>query len=191
MKDGRLNAKESMAERADIPDGPGPSALERVVRIVCLGGAALAAFAVLITLAATCYSVFMRYVVGTPVTWIDELSGYLVVAIVMFGAAEALRRDDHIQVDLLTSRLTGRPLTAMHILWMLLVIVFTAVLLFSAWRAVAFSYNFGLYSDGYLEMPLWKPQSLLVVGSALILLASLAKISRALRAATVNESKRS
>ena len=191
MKDDRLNAEESMAERANIPDGPGPSAFERVVRALCLGGAALAAFAVLITLAATCYSVFMRYVVGTPVTWIDELSGYLVVAIVMFGAAEALRRDDHIQVDLLTSRLTGRSLEVMRVLWMLLVIVFTAVLLFSAWRAVAFSYNFGLYSDGYLEMPLWKPQSLLVVGSALILLASLAKISRALRAATANESRRS
>lgn len=190
MKDERSEARLSKAEETNDPGGSGRNRFERAVRSLCLGGAAVAALAVLITLGATGYSVFMRYVLGAPITWIDELSGYLVVAIVMFGAAEALRRDDHIQVDLLTSRLTGRALEEMRVLWMLLVIMFTAVLLFSAWRAVIFSYNFGMYSDGYLEMPLWKPQSFLVVGSVLMVLAAFAKIGRALRAGPANESKR-
>ena len=43
-----------------------------------------------------------------PLTWGDEMLGYLLVATVMAGAAEALRRGDHIAIDLVTSRLTGR-----------------------------------------------------------------------------------
>ena len=158
-----------------------PNIIERWDRRLCIGGAAVAALSVLITLVATGYSVIMRYALGKPITWIDELSGYLVVAIVMFGAAEALRKDDHIQVDLLTAALKGYWQASMAVLWMLMVIAFTVVLLVSAWRAVTFSYDFGMYSEGYLEMPMWIPQSLLIVGSILMLLAATAKISRAIR----------
>lgn len=180
MESGDREARKRAADK-NGDGGPGGNPFEKAVRVLCLGGAAVAAVSVLITLGVTGYSIFMRYVLGTPINWTDELSGYLVVAIVMFGAAEALRRGDHVQVDLLTSRLTGRALAAMRILWMLMVIAFMAVLLLSAWRAAAFSHGFGLYSDGYLEMPMWQPQSLLIVGSVLVLLAAAARIGQALR----------
>ena len=155
--------------------------IERWNRRLCLGGAVIAALSVLTTLVATGYSVFMRYVLGKPITWIDELSGYLVVAIVMFGAAEALRKDDHIQVDLLTANASGYLRALLQVVWMLMVIAFTLVLLISAWGTVTFSYDFGMYSEGYMEMPMWIPQSLLIVGSILMLLAAIAKISMAIR----------
>ena len=158
---------------------------------MCIGGAAIATLCVLITLITTGYSVFLRYALGKPITWIDELSGYLVVAIVMFGAAEALRRDDHIQVDIVTARLRGRALACMRVVWMAMVIAFTAVLLISAWGTVTFSRDFGLYSDGYMEMPMWIPQSLLIVGSVLLLLAAIAKISWAIRSFIASSDDRS
>ncbi len=180
MEAGAPETREHVAGDAG-DDGPGGNPFDRVVGMLCVGGAAVAAIAVLITVGVTGYGIFMRYVLGTPINWTDELSGYLVIAIVMFGAAEALRRGDHVQVDLLTSRLSGRALGAMRVLWMAIVIVFMTVLLVSAWRAVGFSYDFGLYSVGYLETPMWLPQSLLVAGSVLVLLAAIAGIGRALR----------
>ena len=61
-----------------------------------------------LTLGVTAFSVFRRYVLGSPLTWTDELSGFLVVAIVMLGAAEVLRRGEHVSVDILSERAIGR-----------------------------------------------------------------------------------
>ena len=61
----------------------------------------------------------------------------------------------------------------------------------SAWRTVGFSYGFGLYSDGYLEMPMWQPQSLLIVGSVLVLLAAIARIGQVLRGGPADGDERS
>ena len=47
------------------------SGVERVVRLVTLAGAGVAAFMVLIVFSMVSYSVFMRYVLGTPVTFTD------------------------------------------------------------------------------------------------------------------------
>ena len=49
------------------------------------------------------FAIFQRYFLNTPLKWGDEMLGYLLVAIVMSGMAEALRRGDHVAIDLLTS----------------------------------------------------------------------------------------
>ena len=72
------------------------------------------------------YSVLMRYLFNHPQTWTDELSGYLLVLIVMMGLAEALRRGDHIGVDLLTSRLSEKGRRLIEIWGMLAVIVISS-----------------------------------------------------------------
>jgi C4-dicarboxylate transporter DctQ subunit len=159
---------------------PETGTFERAIAYLAHAGAAVAAVAVLVSLATTSYGVFMRYVLGTPVTWVDELAGYLVVAIVMFGAAEALRRGDHIRVDLLTSRLSGIWLKIMRLVWGGFVIALMGALTISGWVAVTFSYDFGMYSEGYLEMPMWIPQSMLIIGAVLTILTALARIGAAL-----------
>lgn len=99
-----------MSSPADETGGakPAPSALDRTIGAVTWTAAAAGAGVVLLMMSLVGYSVVNRYLLGTPVTWIDELSGYLVVALVMLGAAESLRRGDHIAVDLITSRLGAR-----------------------------------------------------------------------------------
>ena len=65
--------------------------------------AAIGAGVVILMMLVVAYSVINRYILNTPITWTDELSGYLVVALVMLGAADALRQGDHISVDLISS----------------------------------------------------------------------------------------
>lgn len=161
--------------------GPPPSPLERAVAAVALAGAGLAALLVLAMLAITSYGVVMRYVLDAPVTWSDELAGYLVVAMVMLGTADALLRGEHISVDLLTDRLRGRARTALAVWGMACVLALAGALGYAGLLTVGFSYDFGMYSEGYLEAPLWIPQCFLLVGAALLALAAAARILGLLR----------
>mgnify|MGYP000535431879 CR=1 FL=1 len=133
---------------------------------------AVGALLVLITVALVTYSVIMRYLLNTPQTWTDELVGYFLVAIVMLGVAESLRRGDHIGVDLLTDRLPGWGRKAMELWGMVAVIAVALAMVYSSYLMVAFSYQVELYSDGYVEAPLWIPQSALLIGYGLLALSA-------------------
>jgi len=138
-----------------------------------------AAITVVMTLSIT-YSVVLRYVLNTPQVWTDELLGFLLVALVMFGLGETVRRGDHISVDLITARLGRRGQVAARVWGLVAMIVVAAVLLQRSWDMVAFSHRVGLLSDGYLAMPMWIPQSSLFIGFSLMILASVNQLLRLL-----------
>lgn len=167
-----MNLDHELVEEAEIAS----SFFTKFVGFLARLAGGLSAVLVVATLSITGYSVFQRYVLGTPLTWTDELSGFLVVAIVMLGAAEALRRGDHISVDLLSEKATGFKKTMLQFWTYLSTAMVAAVLFISGWGAVTFSWNIGVYSDGYLEAPLWIPQSFLLIGSGLLFLLSVARL---------------
>jgi len=160
---------------AQISPSSEPSLLSRAVGWLAYAASIFSAVLVVLTLAVTGFSVFRRYVLGRPLTWSDELSGFLVVAIVMLGAAEVLRRGEHVSVDVLTERASGRKRTLLDFWSNLSVAIVSAVLFVSAWDAVQFSRMIGVYSDGYLEAPLWIPQSFLLAGAGLLFLMAAAR----------------
>lgn len=166
----KMNAENGEGEETS------PSLPSRIVGSFAFFAAALSAILVVFTLAITGYSVVQRYFFGTPVTWTDELSGFLVVGIVMLGAAETLRRGEHISVDLISSKATGAFKKVVDI-WGYASTAFVAGVLFiSGWVAVEFSWTIGVYSDGYLEAPLWIPQSFLLIGGGLLFLVALTRV---------------
>jgi TRAP-type C4-dicarboxylate transport system permease small subunit len=131
-------------------------------------------------LGVTCYAIVQRYVLGTPLLWGDELIGYVLVAIVMLGAAEALRKGDHISMDLLTAR-AGRRLQRVLGVWSnLAVVAFSVVLGWSTWASIRFAIDFGSYAIGYIEIATWIPQLPMLLGSVLLGLAALARIAELL-----------
>lgn len=169
-----------MALREDESgEGGAPSPrLQAVAAMMSRIGAAIGVVLIAVVLIGTAVSVFSRYVLARPLLGVDEGTGFLVVAIVMFGAAEALRRDDHIRIDLLLHA-AGPRLRRLLELWSHAgVLAFAVLLLATAWHTVTFSRGFGAYSDGYLALPLWIPQSALLVGAALLGLQALAGLIR-------------
>jgi TRAP-type C4-dicarboxylate transport system permease small subunit len=152
------------------------SGVERVVRLVTLAGAGVAAFMVLIVFSMVSYSVFMRYVLGTPVTFTDELNGFVVVAMVALGAGEVLLRGEHFGVDLLTAHASPRIQWLVDIWGMTGVILVASAILYSAVIMVRFSFDFEVYSDGYLGVQMWIPQGFLLIGMAILILAAVARI---------------
>ena len=80
-----------MSERNTIPaEAQKASALLRAVEALVRLGGALATLMILAIFGLVCVAVANRYILGAPIQWADELIGYLLVATIMLGAAEAL-----------------------------------------------------------------------------------------------------
>ena len=124
------------------------------------------------------FAIFQRYFLNTPLKWGDEMLGYLLVAIVMSGVAEALRRGDHVAIDLLTSFFGIKVRALLTYLSYSAVLAFAMIFGISADEVVRFSYGFGSFSPGYLEAPMWIPQSTMIAGSVLLGLGALAGLIR-------------
>ena len=160
---------------------PAPSFFVSAVTGLSAAAARIAAILVIGMLAIIGYGVVERYVLGTPVTWTDELTGYLVVVIVMFGAADTLLRGEHISVDLLTAERRGITKKVIGIWGDIAVILVAVTLLIATKATLSYSYNFKILSNGYLEVPMWIPQSSMLIGGVLLLLAAVIRIITRLR----------
>ncbi len=137
---------------------------------------ALSTLTALMILVLVMYAVVQRYILNTPLKWGDEMLGYLLVAFVMMGAAEAYRHGDHIAIDLLSQRVGRRPRLLLDVFSDLCVIGFALVLGHSTWQSISFAISFGSYSPGYLEVATWIPQVPMMIGAVLLGLVAAARL---------------
>jgi len=126
-------------------------------------------------------AVTRRYLFNSPLQWNDEMIGYLLVTLVMLGSAEALRRGDHIAIDLISARLRPGLARAQRALANLSIMVFAAIVGLSIWDSITFARSFGSYSVGYIEIETWIPQMPVVHGMVLIFLTAALGLYRSLR----------
>lgn len=150
----------------------------RAVSAIFTAAMAVSAVCVLAALAVITYSVIVRYFLGEPSLWVDEVVGYLVVAIVMFGVASALREGRHIGVDLLTERLGPRGRRLAEAWSMLSVLVLAVFLVVNGWETAMFSKSIEMVSHGYLELPLYALQLLIPFGGCMLALAAVDALLR-------------
>lgn len=172
-EDGAAPGNESAALRA----------LGRVVAALAAAAMALAALALLVSLGLIGWSVVMRYGFNAAPTWVDDVVGFMLVAIVMLAAAQTLRRGEHIGVDVLVVRLspTGRRWAAA---WAALATAAIAgVLIANGWGTAMLARSLGLLTEGALEWPTWLLMLLMPTGGVLLLLAAIEAFWRALSGA--------
>jgi len=160
---GERHARLSLAEAMEWP-----------IRLAAM----LSSLLILLSFCLMIFAIFQRYFLNTPLKWGDEMLGYLLVAIVMSGMAEALRRGDHVAIDLVSSFFGSTARVWLTRLSYAAVLAFAVIFGISANEVARFSYGFGSYSPGYLEAPMWIPQSTMVAGSVLLGLGALAGLLR-------------
>lgn len=144
---------------------------------------ALAAACLLAGLALIGWAVVMRYVFNRAPVWVDEVVGFSLVAIVMLAAADTLRRGEHFGVDLLVARLAPRGRRWAQGWAALATIAIAAVLVVNGWQGAMFSKLLGMVTEGQLEWPVWALMLLMPLGGALLLLAAVEQLWRALAGA--------
>ncbi len=158
---------------------PALQGLSRVVSVLCTLAMALAALSLLMSFVLIGWAVVMRYVFNAPPVWVDDLVGFALVAIVMLGAAQTFRRDEHIGVDLLVTQLSPSGQRWARLWAALATAGISAVLIFNGWGTAQLARSLGLLTEGTLEWPTWCLMLLMPVGGSLLLLAAVEALWRA------------
>lgn len=113
-------------------------------------------------------SVIARYVFNLPLVFSDEIAGYLLLGIVMFGLLPTATAGGHIRVQLLTGMLKGKGLRVFQlvdrVLTSLYVVLLFAVTALFAWDA----YQRGARAPTVLETPLFWPAVVMPLGILLL-----------------------
>lgn len=151
-----------------------------MVRVLADVAMALAAVALLASLALIGWAVLLRYAFNAAPVWVDEVVGFALVAVVMLAAAQALRNGEHIGVDLLVERLSPERRRWVQAWAALAAAAIAGVLIVNGWQTAMLARMLGLVTEGSLEWPTWWLMLLMPVGGALMLLAAIEALWRAL-----------
>jgi TRAP-type C4-dicarboxylate transport system permease small subunit len=90
------------------------------------------------------------------------------VAAVYFVVSETFRRGDHINLNLVRSRMSPPLKTATSVLWLLPASLVYAIIAFGSAENVIESFRAGEYISGYLHWPIWLSYLPIALGSALL-----------------------
>lgn len=165
---------------AAVREGPALRALGRVVSVLAGAGMALAAVSLLASLALIGWAVVMRYVFNAAPVWVDEVVGFALVAVVLLAAAQTLRHGGHIGVDLLVGQLPRAGRRWAQAWAAVATAAIATVLIVNGWETAALARMLGLLTEGSLEWPTWWLMLLMPVGGALLLLAAVEALWRAI-----------
>jgi TRAP-type C4-dicarboxylate transport system permease small subunit len=143
-------------------------------------GAVVAGVLLVLVCALTLVPIAAR-LLGLPAHSWDEVATFCMAGSAFMGLACTWRAGAHIRMELLVARLSGGAARAMQVL---AVAVLLAVCLYFTWFAGKFawlSYTMNDLSQGLVPIPLWMPQSAMVLGLVLLCLAVVESLVDAVR----------
>lgn len=148
----------------------GPGAVTRILRRLDAAIEAVAALLMGAMSLVVFLGVVYRYVLVSPLPWIEEVARLCLVWVSFLGTYLAMRRGQHIAVDILHARLGGGARRAADALGLALLAAFLLVL---AWYGTRYARAFMAASSPYLGLPTGLTYFALPVGALLLLLAIL------------------
>lgn len=136
----------------------------------------LAGLALFACFGVVCCEMGGRYFFNSSQLWSEELSRYLIIGSTYFGAAAAVRTEDHIRVELLIDLLPASVRRGLEVLISLLCALFTGTVGYFGYRWVQDSATLGLFSaDSSLVIPIYVFQAVVPIGFAIMTLRFLAR----------------
>lgn len=139
------------------------------------GGIALIAITAIVT-----YDVTVRFL-GHPTMWATEVSGYLLIAVAILGAAETLRRNEHFGMTLLVDIFKPRLRRIVGLVVWCWVFLLVCGLVIGVWSLIDNSLQYGLRSYTIMQIPLVYPQVVLFLGFVALAVALFARIMAIVR----------
>ncbi|WP_240675813.1 TRAP transporter small permease [Ammoniphilus sp. CFH 90114] len=124
---------------------------------------------IVVGLAIIFYGAFMRYVVNSPITWAEEISGFMIVWGALIGASVALRDEYHIRVELLYAAVPNRLKHCIDIFATFAGILYSIFLFYTGLSLVLFNYKIKALSMD-LQLPMWMVYICLPLAGTLLLI---------------------
>jgi TRAP-type mannitol/chloroaromatic compound transport system permease small subunit len=120
-------------------------------------------------------NVVLRYFFSIGSVWAQELEWHLLVPLILFGSAYALRHGEHVRVDILYGRLSGRTKSAIDLASALLAVCIAALFVWFSLHYVQQAYVIDEGSPDPGGLPhRYLVKSLLPIGFALFALQGVA-----------------
>ena len=120
--------------------------------------------------------VFLRYAIGRPTVWTNELAQYLFGAYVMLSGAYLLAHKGHVSVDILYSRFSIRAQAALSILTSFLFFVFVYVLATEGASIALQAVEELEHSGTAWNAPIWPFKLTIPIGAALLFLQGVSNL---------------
>lgn len=128
------------------------------------------AIAVAVMLFEMVYQVILRYIFSNSNAWSEELARYLFIFEVMIASAIAIRKNSHLQIDVLIDRLKPMAKCVFTICSTLVGIVFLCFLLLYSIQLVKTG---GTNISAGLQIPMSVPYASVPIGVVLMILTSI------------------
>ncbi|WP_148252130.1 TRAP transporter small permease [Aidingimonas lacisalsi] len=122
---------------------------------------------------------------GLGITGVSEIAAYLLVGATGLGLAYTFVHQAHIRVTLLVARLPSAIRAWTEAFCLAVALALTVALTAGLIQLIGESIEFQDVSSGFLSIPLWIPQTVLVVGVGLLCLALLEALAVTLKTAVV------
>jgi TRAP-type transport system small permease protein len=120
--------------------------------------------------------VAMRYVMRVPLIWLEELAGFLMAYLTLWGSSSCIRTDRHVRVSFLPDKITHPALSR----W--LSIFVHGTLLFYLFYLTVFGYRFAAMGQGEITpsgtFDFFLPRLALTSGGILMIIQSLNIMTR-------------
>jgi TRAP-type C4-dicarboxylate transport system permease small subunit len=138
--------------------------LERKINLLEKGCTFIASVAFVVMVIIIAVGTLSRYFLARPLVFVDEYSGYLLVAMGFLAMVSAVKRDLHITVDIVTKAFPEKVRAWLDVGAQSIAILISAVLF---WLSLTFcleNYTINLRASTIMETPLWIPQLFIPLG---------------------------
>lgn len=126
------------------------------------------------------YGVIMRYVFNEPKAWVEEVVRYLIIWGTFIGFAIALRHNQHIQVDILYDKLSGKSKRIIDFFATSVSIIFCIAFTYYGAILVEARYHSGMVSLD-VGIPMWIIYLILPISGILFLLRFIERLVQLIR----------
>jgi C4-dicarboxylate transporter, DctQ subunit len=133
------------------------------------GMAFLAGLSLIFIMLAVCADVLLRTFLKMPQVWVTEVIESLLLYITFLGSAWLLRKEGHVQVDIIISRLNPKAIAFLNIISSIIG-VFISLMLTIFGSIVALNYyHRGIYTPTAMEIPVYIILVIIPIGSIFLL----------------------
>ena len=150
----------------------------RAVATLANGFASLAAVGVVFMTLVTVYDVFVRYFLNAPTSWATEISTYVLVSTIFFGAAYTHLTDGNVRVRVVMDRLKPEGARDLALVTAWIGLVYVGIAGWQAALMVLSDYEHGSRIFSLLLTPSWLPKMPIAVGLCFLAAAIVAEIDK-------------
>lgn len=136
---------------------------------------------IVIMMALVMVEVVSRYIFNQALGVGDEFSAYMLVAISFMGLAYVARRQSHIRITVVVSKLRPNLRNWLRLVTLVIALIFFSLLTKASYDFIAYSISHGMRSGSWLRTPLVGPQIFMFIGAALICLQIFVELIYAIR----------